>query len=178
MRKLTKSVSLIAIVFMLIGVNSCTKDSVVSNDSKTTIHKFNPDETYPFVLPATMQPFQYAVYEDDEDMLFEYIQSKLESEENGYFILSYSFNTDGSLINYGFITETSSYYDPNIWIIPSDTINSDDNGGGMCFDSGKKEFKEKKAAREFAMGKAKTNHAITIYGNRRGGWVVTYVDKP
>ena len=130
MRKLIKSVGLIAIIFMLFAVNFCTKDITVSNDNNTAIQKVNP-----FVSPEAMLPFQYVIYENDKDMLFEYIQLKLDSMvdegEEGYFILSYS--ADNTHISYGFITETSSYYDPNIWIYPDTIAPNSNNGGGMCF---------------------------------------------
>ena len=185
MRKVIKSVGLIAMVFMFIAVNSCTKDSSVSNNTATSIHKFNiddlcPDGVYPFVLPDDMQPYQYAVYASDEDMLFEYIQSKLDNAENGdekgYCILS--FDSVNALFYYGFITETSIYYDPTIWIIPCDTINVDNGGGNVCTDTGYKHFDDRKAARAFAMEKAKDNHYVSISKDtEKGGWLVHYTDR-
>ena len=130
MKKLIKNMSLILIVFMLFAINSCTKDGLISNEDNMAIQKANLVD-YPFVLPEVMQPFQYSVYEDDEDMLFEYIQLTLDSEEKGYFI--FSLNTDSTLIHYGFISETSSYYDPNIRVYTDSIASDTNNGGGMCF---------------------------------------------
>ncbi len=122
MSKLTKSVSLMTIVFILAAVNSCTKDELISNDNNTAIkkQKWNPGGNASFILPDNMLPFQYAVYKDDMDNLLEYTRTVLKNrqggngEEKGYFILSLS--PDVIFAYYGFITETSRYYDPNIFI--------------------------------------------------------------
>lgn len=128
MYKLIKNVSLI--VFILIVVSSCTKDNVVSNDNNLVTCAFNPTEDYPFVLPEAMQPYQFAIYEDDLSGLFDYMQTVFENYsdgEEGYFSLS--LNATGGLIYYGFITGTSIYYDPSIWIVPDSLFDPNDNGG-------------------------------------------------
>ena len=129
MSNLIKSVSLIATIIILIATSSCTKD----NDDNIV---WNPDGGYPYVLPESMQPYQYAVYQEDGHLLFGYIQLIFESmeasEEKGYFILSS--NAAEALLYCGFISETSSYYDPTIEIYPdSPTIDPDDDGG-LCFE--------------------------------------------
>ena len=116
MYKLTKSISLIAVVFMLIAVNSCAKDDIiVSNDDGT---EWNTGTEYPYVLPETMQPYQYAVYQDDIGKLFDYMQlvfdSYKEGDERGYFILSP--NDANALIYCGYVTESSSHFNPAIFI--------------------------------------------------------------
>jgi hypothetical protein len=145
---------------MLIGVNSCTKDSLVSNDNQTAIHKWNPtivspDEVYPFVLPEDMQPYQYAIYVDDLLVAFEHMQTVLDvayqAGEWGYFMLSY--NVADALVYYGFITSSSSYYNPDILnsnsnapfvfigdpnypyiVVDNDGDDDDDNDDdGMCY---------------------------------------------
>ena len=180
MRKLMKSVSLIAIVFMLFAVNSCTKDSVMSNENNTVMHKSDPEQ-YPFVLPEAMQPFQYAIYEDDEYLLFGYIQFRLENieegdeDESGYFILS--LNADASLMYYGFITETSIYYNPNIWVYPDDpSIDPDSNdGGGMCFSH--KRFNNFDSAWAYAKEQAKEGYEVSLrYYKKKGFWDVEVHD--
>ena len=91
--------------------------------------------SYPFVLPADMAPYQYAIYEDGLSGLFDYMQTIFESypvgAERGYFVIS--LNATNTFINYGFITSTSPYYDSEIFIedpnepfINIDTIDIDD----------------------------------------------------
>jgi hypothetical protein len=73
---------------------------------------------YSFILPEDMRPYQYAIYEDDLPRLFDYMKSvfdsSVEGEEKGYFTLSFS--VANSLHYYGFVTEMSNYYDPNIFV--------------------------------------------------------------
>ena len=86
--------------------------------------------SYPFVLPADMAPYQYAIYLEDVEYLFDYIDAVFENiedgEESGCFIFSYK--TANALIQYGYITPENPYYKPN----PYDTTNN--GGGGMCFE--------------------------------------------
>jgi len=127
-----------------------------------------------------MQPYQYAIYEDDLPDIFDYMESVfdgyVEGDEKGYFTLS--FNATNALYYYGFVTESSIYYEP-IWIVPDYPTNPDDDGGGVCFDSGQANFKKKKEAVKFAMEKAKDNHYVRVdKDSERGGWTVSYKDKP
>jgi len=148
-----KRIRIIVFLLILFGINSCTKDELSSKDNNFSIQKqqkFNPDEGYPFVLTEADAPFQFAVYQQDEDILFSYIESILEEQDGmenpGYFILS--LNSEGSLIYYGFITETSSYYDPDIFIDNPDdpfiVINDDTDDDIMyCCNKIKTKSKEK-----------------------------------
>ena len=150
-----------AIVFILIAVSSCTKDAFDDNSV------WDSGENYPFVLPEAMRPYQYAIYEDDMDLLFGYIQLRFEEmenyEEDGYFILSS--NVPGNLIYFGFITETSSYYNPNIWIVPDEPTDPDD-GGGMCFD--RKEFQSTNFKEAQAWAKERMSEGYEVSINKRG----------
>lgn len=116
MQKITKSVNLIAIVFMLIVVNSCTKDDlIVFNDDGT---EWNTGTDYPYILPNAMNPYQYAVYQEDIGILFDYMHTVFngykEGDERGYFIL---FSNDANhLIYCGYVSESSDYFDPDIFI--------------------------------------------------------------
>ena len=137
MNKIIKRVRFIIIVLVLFGINSCTKDDLSSNDNNFSIQKqqkFNPDDGYPFILTEVEAPFQFAVYQEDEEILFAYIESVLEEQDDtenpGYFILS--LNSEESLFYYGFITETNSYYDPT-WINPDVPVDTNQGSGGMCF---------------------------------------------
>ena len=137
MSKIIKRIRIIVFLLILFGINSCTKDELSSKDNNFSIQKqqkFNPDEGYPFVLTEADAPFQFAVYQQDEDILFSYIESILEEQDGmenpGYFILS--LNSEDAHFYYGFITETSSYYDPT-WINPDVPIDTNEGGGGMCF---------------------------------------------
>ena len=119
MSKIIKRVRFITIVLVLFGINSCTKDDLSSNDNNFSIRKqqkFNPDDGYPFVLTEAEAPFQFAVYQEDLNDLLVYMGTTLEElgENSGYFILSLS--ADTAFVYYGFITETSSYYNPEIFI--------------------------------------------------------------
>ena len=171
MQKITKSVSIIAIVSILIATNSCIKE-----DESTV---WNPDGGYPFVLPDSMQPYQYAIYEKDMDFLFGYIELKFEEiengEEKGYFILS--FNTTNDIVHFGFITETSSYYSQDIRISPYNPINFDD----MCFGLvlvEEEEFDKKKDAQKWAMEKKEEGCVVTIsYCKLHKKWLVLVYDE-
>lgn len=177
MRKLTKNISLIAtMVFILFAVNSCTKDSVEPNDNNTAIHKSDPEQ-YPFVLSEDMQPYQYAVYEDDFSVLFDYMQSVFDAyqdgDERGYFTLSY--NAIGGLIHYGFISETSIYYQPDNFIYPIDPIDpfvypeEDDDNGNMCYGrirTKNEDRLDRWAARQVAHGRTD----IDIWEDDNGVW--------
>jgi hypothetical protein len=119
---------------MLTVVSSCTKenkDSLVSNSINTAMQKWNLDEGYSFVLSNDMQPYQYAVHQEDLDNLLYYtisiLKEEKEGENSGYFIFS-SNNIADDLIYYGFIAESSHYYDPNIFVDNPDDpfINIDD----------------------------------------------------
>ena len=187
MHKIAK-ISIVAVVFILFGMaNSCTKDSSVSNNTATSIHKFNiddlvPNEVYPFVLPADMQPFQYAVYQGETDNLLAYIQSVFEKhqegDEVGYFIISR--NVDTTLINYGFITSTSIYYQPNNFVYPDNYVDpfvypadDDDGGGHACYATLKTKNANRVARwidRQLAMGRNITN---LEYDPATGEWTVT-----
>jgi len=123
--------SICSLIFLIAAGSifyACNKD----NELNTTRGKFNANVTtnYPFVLPEAMQPYQYAVYTDDILMAFDYIQTVFdnyqEGDETGYF--TFSSNTANTLLCYGFITVTSSHYDPNAFIDDPDNpfINIDD----------------------------------------------------
>jgi hypothetical protein len=120
---------------------------------------------YPFVLPETMRPYQYAVYVDDILRAFNYMQTVfdnyVEGEEWGYFMLSYSFNTAGSRIHYGFITESSIYYNLDIdapFVFIGDTDNpfiiidddgddnNDDNDNNLMYGCHVRTFSDKNKA--------------------------------
>jgi hypothetical protein len=145
MSTIKKFVNVASICLILIIMNSCIKENLVSKDSKPSIdnnysiQKWNPDEGYPFVLINNL-PFEYAVYQKDKEELFVYIkfilkeQEVIPAEKSGYFILSF----EDAFINYGFLTEaTSCYYhlynpnDPDIPFIDDDPEN--DGNGDMCF---------------------------------------------
>lgn len=119
---------------MVCVVSSCKKEDVETKESNSSIqHKWNPNENssyydkenYPFVLPVDMRPFEYAVYNTDAEYrlltAFIWFNLKSQDKEKGYFILSLS--TNATLVNYGFITKTSSYYDPAIFDFPFIDIN-------------------------------------------------------
>jgi len=109
-------------IFALITMISCNKEkenkNVIPSYEHSVIQKFNPDDGYPFILTETEAPFQYAIYQEDEDSLFVYFESVLNGqigvENPGYFILS--LNEESTLLFYGFITETNSNYDTTIFI--------------------------------------------------------------
>ncbi|MDR0604300.1 MAG: hypothetical protein LBG80_08380 [Bacteroidales bacterium] len=178
MYKLAKRAILIAMIFYAIGMNSCTKDSLVindDNDGMTAIQKWHPEES--FVLPDIMCPYQYAIHKDGLTRLFDYMQSVLKSnqteEKNGCFILS--FNIEKALYYYGFITETSIHYDPynpNIWIVPIG------GGGSMCFavvDS--KTFDNFKEAQKWATEKMDKGYTTCInYDKKTNTYLVTVND--
>jgi hypothetical protein len=182
MSKLIKSTNIMAIVFMLIALNACTKENLVPNDTNNiAIQKWNPDEDCLFVLPEAMQPYQYAIHQYDENHLFEHIRLKLESiedagKEKGYFILSYNVAADNNLIYLGFITELSSYYNPNIWIFPDDSTDNGDDGSNMCFgwvivDALESDnFGE---AQAWAHGKMKAGYTVCINKQKNGLYLVT-----
>jgi hypothetical protein len=175
MYKLVKNVGLVAMIFMFLGMNSCTKDSLVSNNDKTAIQKWNPDES--FVLPETMRPYQHAIYKEGLPCLFEYMESAFKSnqigEKNGCFILS--FNIKKSLYYYGFIMEADVYYDPRTWIDPND---DNDDGGNTCFamiDS--KTFDNFKDAQAWATEKMDKGYTTCInYDKETKTYLVTVHD--
>ncbi len=78
---------------------------------------------YPFVLHESMLPYQYAVYEHNSSIAFDYILTTFNGFVGGekeYFILS--FNDADALLYYGLITEESPYYhlyNPEIFLIDS-----------------------------------------------------------
>ena len=114
----------LSVVALSLSFSACEKeDNFLSNDSNSSVlkqQKWNPDDTYPFILPESMQPYQYAVYVDDILLIFDHMQTVFdtyqEGEERGYFMLSYSFDTAGSRINYGFIKESSSYFNSDVFV--------------------------------------------------------------
>jgi hypothetical protein len=115
---------------------SCQKDSLNSTKQEQAEksikkqQKWNPNDDA-FVLPEAMQPYQYAVSLDNLTSLLNHMQSIFDSykdgEERGYFILS--LNANAALVNYGFITKVSSYYNPDIFKFPFIDINDIDDGG-------------------------------------------------
>jgi hypothetical protein len=132
MHRTIKFSRVIAIIFLLFAISSCTKENVVSNDNNTVKQqKWNPNKDYPFVLPEVMHPYQYAIYKEDLPTLFEYIQNVFENhqegEKEGYFILL--LDPDMARVNYGFVNGVLNYKDDPV-INPDD---EDEKGGGMCF---------------------------------------------
>jgi hypothetical protein len=163
---------------MLTVISSCTKenkDSLVSNSINTALQKWNPDEGYPFVLPNDMQPYQYAVYQEDLDNLLYYtisiLKEEKEGEKSGYFIFSSNNIADG-LIYYGFIAESSHYYDPNIFVDNPDDpfINIDeDNEDNLCY--GKIVTRnEKRFDRWLDRQMRKGNDIVIEYDKATGVW--------
>ncbi len=188
MNKLIKSVSLITIVFILIAANSCTKDELISNDNNTAIkrQKWNPGENASFILPDNMLPFQYAVYRNNENILFQHIQLRLDAIENigngegkGYFILSLS--PDAAFVYYGFISETSRYYNPTIWIFPDDPIDPDNGGdGNMCFgwvSVGKHLSDNFEDTQAWAHEQMEKGYTVTINKNKKTGKYLAIAQK-
>jgi hypothetical protein len=172
MNKVIKNVNLVAIIFILITINACTKenkDSLVSNDNISSIHelKWNPDEGYPFIVKDN-PPFEYAVYQKDEKMLSEYIKSVLEEqekileEEQGYFILSFK----EQFINYGFLTKINPYYHQYNPDIPDDPGNGN---GIVCLSY--REFNNFETAWAYAKEQAKAGYSVslTFYKTGPGG---------
>ena len=168
---------------MLITVISCKKEDVISNGGGLVQkqQKWNIDEGYPFILPESMQPYQYAVYQEDEDMLFDYIQSTLENTdgEDGYFTIS--FNAD-AFIYYSFITKTSRYYNPNIVIFPDELTDPDDDGDGdddngyVCMKwviKESKTFDDKEKALYWAKKKETDDNLVSLsYNKKKGTYLV------
>lgn len=149
----------VAVVSVLLFYG-CRKDSVVSNDNNFVTHASNED--YPFVLPEAMAPYQYAVYPDDANLLWEHIQARLEYPEGnqeGYF--TFSCNTNNTLICYGFISTTSIYYDSTVFVedpdnsfVNIDNIDNEDDYACYAIIITKKYNKlEKWGAKQIAKGK-------------------------
>ncbi|MDD3281670.1 MAG: hypothetical protein PHC83_08895 [Bacteroidales bacterium] len=157
-------------IFALITMISCNKEkenkNVIPSYEHSVIQKFNPDDGYPFILTETEAPFQYAIYQEDEDSLFANIKSILEEETNfGYFALS--FNDENNLLFYGFISETSSYYDTT-WII--DQIDTNEGSGYTCFGwkiKDKKESEDFNETQEWAHEKMQQGYRVDINYNKR-----------
>jgi hypothetical protein len=149
---------------MLLGMNFCTKDNLISDDSKTALQKRNPDEDYPFVLSEAMKPYQYAIHRDDLPWLFEYMQGVFENhqadDESGYFIFSLSANM--SRINYGVIVYNSDDY------IPTNPDDNEDEGGGTCFAIiASKTFDNFKDAQAWATDQMKPGYTICISKDKK-----------
>jgi hypothetical protein len=167
------------VVVSILIFYGCQKDTAVQNgNSINEKEMMSTGDDYPFVLPAAMAPYQYAVYEDDINVAFDYMQivfdAYVEGDEIGYFTFSY--NTDNTLIHYGFITPTSSYYDPNIWIEPDYPTDPDDDGG-MCFVVIITTFDNSKDAWAFLMEMCKKGYEVSIKQDpKTKKWTVSYDD--
>jgi hypothetical protein len=175
MQKIKNKKNFIAIIAVAIVGSSvfygCKKDTE-SMESLPIDKKQKLMDNYPFILPEDMQPYQYAIYEDDLPRLFDYMKSvfdsSLEGDGKGYFTLSFS--VANSLYYYGFITETSSHYNP-IWIDPNP-----DDGDDMCFTLIVRTFDTLEEAREYAKGKAKEGYETVTSKTKDGKYLVTYDD--
>jgi hypothetical protein len=111
--------------------NACSKEESLDKDNNLYVQKqekWNPGEDYPFIVKDN-PPFEYAVYQEDAELLLSYIKSVLKNQkviqgENlGYFILR--FGVKDKFINYGFLAESMyPYYhlynpiDPSVPDIP------------------------------------------------------------
>jgi hypothetical protein len=115
--------------------NACQKkeENLVYRENNLYMQKqqkWDPDKDSYFILKEDDAPFQYAVHEEDLNNLLDYAMLVLKEqkvdEKPGYFILSS--NTTKGLIYYGFLTEKSPYYNPDIFIDNPDVtfINLDD----------------------------------------------------
>ena len=80
-----------------------------------------------------------------------------------------------SLLYYGFITETSSHYNP-IWINPIYPTDPDDDGGGMCLAIIRKKFDTKEEALKYVKEKRAEGYATVSYKDADGKYVVEYDD--
>lgn len=165
MNKLTKKVSIITIICILIIVNSCTKEELSTNENTSFMQKqqkWNPIENDSFILPDYMQPFQYAVCENDLDNLFVYMNRTLEKQEDikypGFFILSRSI--DNTLFYWGFLTKTNPQYHLYKLKIPDDD---------MCFTTVSKRFDNFKDAHEWGKAMAKEGCEVHLNYNKATG---------
>jgi len=148
----------------------------------------NMETNYPFILPENMQPYQYAVYKNDFSIAFNYMQTVFDNyqewEEWGYFMLSLSAND--SFIYYGFITESSSYYDqdiinnqdypfviivdPNDPYIVIDDDGYDDGDDPMVY--GIRKFSSVEKAEAWVLKKREKGYHAGIIGNDKNGKIV------
>ncbi len=72
---------------------------------------------YPFVLHESMLPYQYAVYEHNSSIAFDYILTTFNGFVGGekeYFILS--FNDADALLYYGLIAKSSIHFDSSVFV--------------------------------------------------------------
>ena len=145
---------------------------------------------YPFVLDINMEPYQYAVSKADFSLAFEHMQTIFDSYQEwmewGYFMLSLS--DDHTLIYYGFISESSSYYDPTIldnnsdypFIFISDPNNpsivvdnddDDDESMTMC---ALRKFKTVSMAKDWVYKQREKGYTAGMLGSNKNGKIVCY----
>jgi hypothetical protein len=164
----------VAVVALIGMFYACQKEeSLVYKDNHSSLQKkqkWNLDEDSFLALGEANAPFQYAVYQEDEDNLSQYMQLILDSEEKGYIILST--NIADKLIYYGFITESSSYYNLNIFI-----DNPDDAGADRCFTIIRNGFDTFKEGWGYLMEKVKAGYQVSIAIDKKTGkYIVSYDD--
>lgn len=159
--------------------NACSKEeNSLSNDNNSSIQKqqkWNSIKNASVILPDYMQPFQYAVHQDHYSELLDYTQIVLKNYkqegEKGYCILSSHNNTADNLIYYGFITETSSYYDPKIFIDNPDNpfIDIDSGDDGMPMYANKITTKNKNRFDRWVKRKVERGYTVS-YWYEDGYW--------
>jgi hypothetical protein len=162
------------VLVSLIGIGmfyACQKEeSLADKDNNSSMQKkqkWNPDEDFFLVLGEDKAPFQYAVFQENENNLSEYIQLILDSGRKGYFILSS--NIVDKLIYYGFITVSNRYYNPILIDNPA--------AGDECFAIIRKEFDTFKEGWAYLMEKVeKDGQASIVRDKTTGKYVVCYDD--
>jgi hypothetical protein len=139
-------ISAIIMVAMLVTITSCKKeDNRVINEGIQNHPKYNVYDGYPFILPTTMWPYMYAIYEDDfEDILN---SSTFPSTDAICIVIE----KDSVFIKYGFLTESEksalfgtdfpfniinfdfdSYVEEDDVTFEDTVVVDDGNGGVVC----------------------------------------------
>lgn len=119
-----KILGLIAVSVFLFG---CEKDTLIENKTienrilSDWYHILSYDATiYPFVLPTSEDPFQYAAYQDDMQIIFDNIETYYfaNNAHDIYFVFALDENDsifyygmiEGLISNGGFLVDTSGYF--------------------------------------------------------------------